>query len=38
MPVLEAHDVTKTYREGPHEVPVLRGVSLVARPRRGRGA
>jgi putative ABC transport system ATP-binding protein len=28
MIVLEARDVTKTYREGPHEVPVLRGVSL----------
>ena len=28
MTVLEARDVTKTYREGPHEVPVLRGVSL----------
>jgi putative ABC transport system ATP-binding protein len=28
MMVLEARDVTKTYREGPHEVPVLRGVSL----------
>jgi putative ABC transport system ATP-binding protein len=26
--VLEARDVSKTYREGPHEVPVLRGVSL----------
>jgi putative ABC transport system ATP-binding protein len=26
--VLEARDVTKTYREGRHEVPVLRGVSL----------
>jgi putative ABC transport system ATP-binding protein len=26
--VLEASDVTKTYHEGPHEVPVLRGVSL----------
>ena len=28
MAVLEAHDVTKIYREGHHEVPVLRGVSL----------
>jgi putative ABC transport system ATP-binding protein len=28
MLVLEAHDVRKTYREGPHEVSVLRGVSL----------
>ena len=28
MHVLEALDVRKTYREGPHEVPVLRGVSL----------
>jgi putative ABC transport system ATP-binding protein len=28
MKVLEARDVTKTYREGPHEVQVLRGVSL----------
>ncbi|QEH36171.1 Macrolide export ATP-binding/permease protein MacB [Aquisphaera giovannonii] len=28
MLVLEAQDVRKTYREGPHEVPVLRGVSL----------
>ena len=28
MSVLEAHNVTKTYREGTHEVPVLRGVSL----------
>ena len=28
MPVLEAHDVSKIYREGPHEVPALRGVSL----------
>ena len=28
MHVLEAIDVRKTYREGPHEVPVLRGVSL----------
>ena len=26
--VLEARDVTKTYREGRHEVPVLHGVSL----------
>jgi putative ABC transport system ATP-binding protein len=26
--ILEAHDVTKTYRDGPHAVPVLRGVSL----------
>jgi putative ABC transport system ATP-binding protein len=26
--VLEASDVSKTYHEGPHEVPVLRGVSL----------
>ncbi|HEV3164542.1 MAG TPA: ABC transporter ATP-binding protein [Isosphaeraceae bacterium] len=28
MPVLEACDVTKTYREGRQEVPVLHGVSL----------
>ena len=28
MAVLEGRDVTKTYREGQHEVPVLRGVSL----------
>ncbi|WP_165226915.1 ABC transporter ATP-binding protein [Aquisphaera insulae] len=28
MLVLEAQDVRKTYREGPREVPVLRGVSL----------
>ena len=28
MTVLEAHDIVKIYREGPHEVPVLRGVSL----------
>src|ERR1700761_8197723 len=28
MPVLEAHDVSKIYREGHHEVPALRGVSL----------
>ena len=28
MAVLEAREVTKTYREGQHEVPVLRGVSL----------
>ena len=28
MTVLEAHNVSKIYREGPHEVPVLRGVSL----------
>jgi putative ABC transport system ATP-binding protein len=28
MPVLEAHDVSKVYREGHHEVPALRGVSL----------
>ncbi len=28
MTVLEAHDVSKTYREGRHEVPALRGVSL----------
>jgi putative ABC transport system ATP-binding protein len=28
MQVLEAHDVCKTYREGPHELSVLRGVSL----------
>jgi putative ABC transport system ATP-binding protein len=31
MNVLEARDVSKTYREGPHEVPVLRGVSLSLR-------
>jgi putative ABC transport system ATP-binding protein len=28
MTALEAHDVSKVYREGPHEVPALRGVSL----------
>jgi putative ABC transport system ATP-binding protein len=28
MPLLEADDLRKTYREGPLEVPVLRGVSL----------
>jgi putative ABC transport system ATP-binding protein len=28
MSVLEAYDVTKVYREGRHEVPALRGVSL----------
>jgi putative ABC transport system ATP-binding protein len=28
MIVIEAHDVTKIYREGRHEVPALRGVSL----------
>ena len=28
MAVLEAQQVTKTYKEGRHEVPVLRGVSL----------
>jgi putative ABC transport system ATP-binding protein len=28
MSVLEARNVTKTYHEGKHEVPVLRGVSL----------
>jgi putative ABC transport system ATP-binding protein len=28
MLVLEAQDIRKTYREGPQEVPVLRGVSL----------
>jgi putative ABC transport system ATP-binding protein len=28
MTVLEAHDVSKIYREGRHEVPALRGVSL----------
>ncbi|MFI5453942.1 MAG: ABC transporter ATP-binding protein [Isosphaerales bacterium] len=28
MAVLEGRNVTKTYREGPHEVPVLHGVSL----------
>ncbi len=28
MPVLEAHDVSKIYREGHHEVPALRGVGL----------
>ena len=28
MAVLEGRDVTKTYREGRHEVPVLHGVSL----------
>jgi putative ABC transport system ATP-binding protein len=31
MNVLEARDINKTYREGPHEVPVLRGVSLSLR-------
>ncbi len=29
MAVLEGRDVTKTYREGQREVPVLRGVSLL---------
>jgi putative ABC transport system ATP-binding protein len=33
MIVLEARDVTKTYREGPHQVQVLRGVSLSLRRR-----
>jgi putative ABC transport system ATP-binding protein len=28
MPVLEAHDVSKVYREGHHEVQALRGVAL----------
>ena len=28
MAVLEGRNVTKTYREGKHEVPVLHGVSL----------
>ncbi len=28
MIVLEAHDVSKVYRDGPHEVHALRGVSL----------
>ncbi len=28
MTVLEAYDVTKVYREGRHEVPALRGVSI----------
>ena len=28
MVAIEGHEVTKTYREGRHEVPVLRGVSL----------
>ncbi len=32
MTVLEAHAVTKTYREGGADVPVLRGVSLALRP------
>ena len=36
MSVLEARNVTKTYREGKHEVPVLRGVSLAVE-RRGGG-
>src|SRR5689334_23060571 len=31
MIVLEALDVTKTYREGSHQVKVLRGVSLSLR-------
>jgi putative ABC transport system ATP-binding protein len=31
MIVLEARDVAKTYREGPHQVQVLRGVSLSLR-------
>ena len=31
MIVLEAHDVTKIYREGRHEVPALRGISLTLR-------
>ncbi len=31
MIVLEAHDVSKVYREGPHEVHALRGVSLSVR-------
>ena len=32
MTVLEAHVVTKAYREGGADVPVLRGVSLAIRP------
>jgi putative ABC transport system ATP-binding protein len=32
MTVLEAHAVTKNYREGGADVPVLRGVSLALRP------
>src|SRR5579875_429352 len=28
MAVLEAHDLSKIYREGHHEVPALRGVSM----------
>ena len=37
-PCSKAANVTKTYREGRHEVPVLHGVSLVGRAGRGRGA
>ena len=32
MNVLEAHDVTKTFKEGREQVPVLRGASLSLRP------
>ena len=32
MPVLEAHDVTKTFQEGRHAVPVLHGGSLELEP------
>ena len=32
MPVLEAHDVTKEFREGRESVHVLHGVSLALEP------
>ena len=32
MNVLEAHDVTKTFKEGREEVPVLRGASIALEP------
>ena len=32
MPVLEARDVTKTFQEGQHTVPVLKGCSLTLEP------
>src|SRR6185436_5774237 len=32
MPVLEARDVVKTFREGRESVPVLRGVSIAIEP------
>ena len=38
MPVLEAHDVTKTFREGIESVPVLKGVSPGPRAGRDRGS